>query len=421
MQTDALIVGSGISAYFCSKNIENKIVISNNKKNNSLLSGKSIRISGIKGKSLKDSLNESGRNLGENEKINYLCKNINSLKELSEFKETNYWKDGFRANFSFLKDFQKKVIQAELIDIIIEKKKVVGAKIKVNDKNKLVKCKCIVLCTGGYTQYFQHTDSAKYSKISPLEIAFEKGARVKDLEFIFYHPFGTKGKIIPLDLLKDYKIIDSNGKEDNEIENLLKNNEAHHLISKISSRIINNGGEITAILENSKITLSPIAHTTLGGLITSKKDMTNINGLFAAGEITSGLNGADRLGGIALSDAIIFGNRAGKNANEYCKKTKFEKTKLTKNQIKLVKKNTLSSKKILSKYFKLINSENNLKAGLNRSIQEKNLFCQAIFIAALKRKESRGCFHRSDYPYEREEFEKNFIFSIKNGKLIELK
>lgn len=44
------------------------------------------------------------------------------------------------------------------------------------------------------------------------------------------------------------------------------------------------------------------------------KDGKAVPGLFAAGEVTGGIHGANRLGGNAIADIIVFGRIAGKNA-----------------------------------------------------------------------------------------------------------
>jgi succinate dehydrogenase / fumarate reductase flavoprotein subunit len=47
--------------------------------------------------------------------------------------------------------------------------------------------------------------------------------------------------------------------------------------------------------------------------------MSNVPGLFAAGECAAGINGANRLGGNSLSDLLVFGKRAGEYAAKYAK------------------------------------------------------------------------------------------------------
>ena len=66
----------------------------------------------------------------------------------------------------------------------------------------------------------------------------------------------------------------------------------------------------------------PIYHT-MGGLTINtntevlKEDGTVIPGLFAAGEVTGGVHGANRLGGNAVADFTVFGRIAGKAASDY--------------------------------------------------------------------------------------------------------
>lgn len=62
--------------------------------------------------------------------------------------------------------------------------------------------------------------------------------------------------------------------------------------------------------------LAPGSHTWLGGVQIQNSGETNIPGLFAAGDNASGIHGANRIGGSALSAAMVFGYRAGKVAAE---------------------------------------------------------------------------------------------------------
>lgn len=73
------------------------------------------------------------------------------------------------------------------------------------------------------------------------------------------------------------------------------------------------------------INISPIIHHTMGGIkINTNTEVINtdgntIPGLFAAGETTGGVHGANRLGGNAVADIIVFGRIAGSMAAEYVK------------------------------------------------------------------------------------------------------
>jgi succinate dehydrogenase/fumarate reductase flavoprotein subunit len=54
-----------------------------------------------------------------------------------------------------------------------------------------------------------------------------------------------------------------------------------------------------------------MAHHTMGGVRIDVDGATGVAGLFAAGEVTGGLHGANRLGGNALTETLVFGARAG--------------------------------------------------------------------------------------------------------------
>ena len=61
--------------------------------------------------------------------------------------------------------------------------------------------------------------------------------------------------------------------------------------------------------------VGPTAHYVMGGVIVNAESQeTTISGLYACGEVASGLHGANRLGGNSLSDLIVFGKRAGEFA-----------------------------------------------------------------------------------------------------------
>ena len=73
------------------------------------------------------------------------------------------------------------------------------------------------------------------------------------------------------------------------------------------------------------IKIAPGIHHTMGGLLIDTETHvldTNGNaiaGLFAAGEITGGVHGANRLGGNAVADFVVFGRIAGESAAKYVK------------------------------------------------------------------------------------------------------
>jgi succinate dehydrogenase / fumarate reductase flavoprotein subunit len=66
--------------------------------------------------------------------------------------------------------------------------------------------------------------------------------------------------------------------------------------------------------------VGPTTHYAMGGIrVNGETQMTNLPGLFAAGECAAGLHGANRLGGNSLSDLLVFGQRAGQYAAVFAK------------------------------------------------------------------------------------------------------
>jgi len=66
--------------------------------------------------------------------------------------------------------------------------------------------------------------------------------------------------------------------------------------------------------------VGPTTHYVMGGVwVDADTQMSNLPGLFAAGECAGGINGANRLGGNSLSDLLVFGKRAGEYAAKFVK------------------------------------------------------------------------------------------------------
>lgn len=64
--------------------------------------------------------------------------------------------------------------------------------------------------------------------------------------------------------------------------------------------------------------VGPTMHYIMGGIrVDADTAQTKVPGLFAAGECSGGMHGANRLGGNSLSDLIVFGRRAGRGAADY--------------------------------------------------------------------------------------------------------
>src|SRR5476649_1397094 len=84
----------------------------------------------------------------------------------------------------------------------------------------------------------------------------------------------------------------------------------------VIDRLAANGIDLT----KTPIEVAPIAHYHMGGIAADAQMQTDLPGLFAAGEAVGVANGANRLSGTAITEALVFGRSAGRSAAVYAKK-----------------------------------------------------------------------------------------------------
>jgi succinate dehydrogenase/fumarate reductase flavoprotein subunit len=75
----------------------------------------------------------------------------------------------------------------------------------------------------------------------------------------------------------------------------------------VVDRLLKNGIDLT----RTPVEVAPMAHYHMGGIAVNERLETRVAGLFAAGEAVGGANGANRLSGNAITEALVFGARAG--------------------------------------------------------------------------------------------------------------
>src|SRR5262249_4871509 len=84
----------------------------------------------------------------------------------------------------------------------------------------------------------------------------------------------------------------------------------------VIDRLANNGIDLTKM----PVEVAPIAHYHMGGIVADAHMQTELPGLFAAGEAVGGANGANRLSGNAITEALAFVRRAGRSAADYVRR-----------------------------------------------------------------------------------------------------
>jgi succinate dehydrogenase/fumarate reductase flavoprotein subunit len=78
----------------------------------------------------------------------------------------------------------------------------------------------------------------------------------------------------------------------------------------VIDRLAANGIDLTRM----PVEVAPIAHYHMGGVAADARMQTEVPGLLVAGEAVGGANGANRLSGNAITEALVFGREAGRSA-----------------------------------------------------------------------------------------------------------
>jgi succinate dehydrogenase / fumarate reductase flavoprotein subunit len=86
--------------------------------------------------------------------------------------------------------------------------------------------------------------------------------------------------------------------------------EVRRAFGPVVDRLLANGIDLT----QQDVEVAPIAHYHMGGVRVDETLQTGVPGLYACGEAVGGANGANRLSGNAITEALVFGARAGRNA-----------------------------------------------------------------------------------------------------------
>ena len=193
--------------------------------------------------------------------------------------------------------------------------------------------------------------------------------------------------------------------------------------------------------------VGPTTHYVMGGVrVDADSQMSCVPGLFAAGEVAAGLNGANRLGGNSLSDLLVFGKRAGEYAAAFARdhqagvvdegqvesvartalepldrqgsgeapyQLQYELQDLMQSQVGIVRndaelRQALDSLQRLQERVKRVEAHGNREynAGWHTALDLRNLMpvAEAVTRSAIERKESRGAHFREDHLGKDEEW-----------------
>ncbi len=219
----------------------------------------------------------------------------------------------------------------------------------------LFRCAALVLASGGAGKMYRVTSNSWESTGDGTALAYDAGAELRDMEMVQFHPTGmvwpagvrgilvTEGVRGEGGVLRNkdgQRFMESYDRERMELSS--RDIVARAINSEVAAgRGTPHGGAFLDIthrkpdyikaklpsmyeqflkLANVDITrqameVAPTIHYAMGGVrVDAETCAASVPGLHAAGEVASGLHGANRLGGNSLSDLLVFGKRAGEAA-----------------------------------------------------------------------------------------------------------
>ncbi len=175
---------------------------------------------------------------------------------------------------------------------------------------------------------------------------------------------------------------------------------------------------------DSPVWIKPFAHAANGGIKIDADAWTGIPGLYACGEVTGGMHGADRIGGLSTANALVFGLRAGMNAARHAAHTEINHTLCQFEAVcdKTALQKSAALRKIMTEYCMIDRTEEGLIQA-HKMIEKLSILqlsssddmcdvagtyrlraqlktAAAIVQAQRNRRESRGSHFRSDYPQQ---------------------
>ena len=347
----------------------------------------------------------------------------------------------------------------------------------------------IIIAAGGHTRLWRKSSSRRNENTGDgFHLALKAGCRLSDMEMVQFHPTGM---VIPEEMagtLVTEAVRGEGGKLlNNEGKRFMENYDSERMELSTRDRVAManyteivegrgspNGGVYLDIshkgkdfiieklprmyrqfldtlmidISKSPMEVSPTAHYSMGGIVvTPEEHSTGVEGLYAAGEVTAGLHGANRLGGNSLAEILIFGKRAGAAASERSKNIDIHKrskkvienahenlNSFIKNGSEVARPLQRSLRNIMWEYGGVVKNEEKLKKGLQEienlkeaskdldvrpdsegyqdlmlafDLQASLVSSESTLISALSREESRGAHQRDDYKKINNDFNVN--------------
>ncbi len=399
----------------------------------------------------------------------------------------------------------RRISNIAVIEVVVRDGRVLGAVgLNIVDGEVVTfAAKAVILAAGGLTKLYERNSASANMAGDGYALALRAGAELVDMEFVQFFPIGHLApRLVGMDpIMWDpfrYKLGGRflNGNFEEFMERyggtdsgkytatrdvasyaILKEVEAgrgtphegayldfRHIPEKdlrkafgpVINRLLANGIDLTKM----PVEVGPMAHYHMGGIRVNNRMETRIEGLYAAGEAVGGANGANRLSGNAITEAFVFGERAGFFAAEKIKGTSAtwdsEPARPTIAQVEALRKRRSRGGKtpvaLQAELQRLMwgkagpfRTGEKLRSALERiramrkkelpdlSVSEVRSFnldlqdwfelramlttAEAVVLSAVARTESRGAHQREDFPESDPSFTQNQLLELQEGEL----
>jgi succinate dehydrogenase/fumarate reductase flavoprotein subunit len=399
----------------------------------------------------------------------------------------------------------RRISNVTIIEIVTKDGRALGA-VGLNITNGEVvsfQARAVILAAGGLTKLYARNSASANMGGEAYALALLAGAELVDMEFVQFFPIGhLSPRLVGMDpIMWDpfrYKLggkllngqfeefVDRYGGTDfgqytatrdlasyaiiKEVEagrgsphggayldfRHIPENQLRAAFGPVIDRLLLNGIDLT----KTPVEVGPMAHYHMGGVRVNSRMETRVIGLYAAGEAVGGANGANRLSGNAITEAFVFGERAGSSAAEAAKRALVDwEPKLASGTFERINrlrrppsKPGITSVALQAELQNLMwenagpfRTGEKLATALARiqemkrdelpafSVPDENLYnldlqdrlemgamlmtAEAVVGSALARNESRGAHQREDFPTSNESLLKNQVMELNNGEI----
>lgn len=351
------------------------------------------------------------------------------------------------------------------IDLLIQNNQCYGALILDNHNNhyKFFTASITILATGGASTIYLHTSNPEQTSGDGIAMAWRAGCRIANLEFNQFHPTtlyhpaahsfliteavrGEGGRLLLPNsnrFMHQYNQRAELASRDivaRAIDNELKTRQIDCVYLDISHKpadmikkhfptIYQQCLNINIDITQQPIPVVPAAHYTCGGVITNLFGQTDINALYAIGEVAcTGMHGANRMASNSLLECLVFAMNAGRTIKHQLQQIKhkqipqfyspskttadidqpniaeftFQLRQTMWNYVGIVRNNDRlqTAQQIIQSIKQKVDQLFTTKHFTKSFIELRNLMIVSDLIVrcALARKESRGLHYNLDYP-----------------------